>query len=68
MIRATEGKYKGKMRPITHICAYVITPLEENKPKCLVFAQVSWDGCARKRQKATMDAIVKSLDLVSLST
>lgn len=57
----------GKMMPVTHICAYVVVPLEEGKPKSLVFAQTSWDGCERQHQIDTMDRIAESLNLYSLS-
>ena len=57
----------GKMMPVTHICAYVVVPLEEGKPKSLIFAQTAWDGCARQRQIETLDKISETLDQFSLS-
>lgn len=48
-------------KPVTHICAYVITPIEEGKPKTLVFAQMCYDGKARDEQDQTAKDIIEAL-------
>ena len=67
MMEATEGKYKGTMRPISHLCAYVLTPYNRFLPKFLLFAQCAWDGKARKKQFDTLLEIKESCREFSIS-
>ncbi|CAL6038450.1 Conserved_hypothetical protein [Hexamita inflata] len=67
-VKVKYGKYKGQLRPVSHMVSFVFTPTDRSLPKATIFCQKRAKGNGDREQLALLYKIKQDLEQHSIRT